>query len=31
MQLCFLGVTSAIKNHRNSNMYNSQPRPRIRI
>jgi len=25
MQLCFLGVTSAIKNHRNSNMYNYQP------
>jgi len=25
MQLSFLGMTSNIKNHRNSNMYNSQP------
>jgi len=24
MQLCFLGVTSAIKNRRNSNIHNSQ-------
>jgi len=25
MQLCFLGMTSAIKNHRNSNIHNFQP------
>jgi len=31
MQLCFLGVTSAVKNHRNSNMYNSQPRVGVRL
>jgi len=31
MQLCFLGMTSAIKNHRNSNMYNSQPGVGIRL
>ena len=31
MQLCFLGVTSAIKNHRNSNMFNSQSGVGIRI
>jgi len=31
MQLCFLGMTSAIKNHRNSNMYNSQTGVGIRL
>jgi len=31
MQLCFPGVTSAIKNHRNSNMFNSQSGVGIRI
>jgi len=31
MKLCFLGVTSVIKNHRNSDMRNSQPGVGIRL
>jgi len=31
MQLCFLGVTSTIKNRRNSNTHNTQPGVGIRL
>jgi len=31
MEISFLGVTSAIKNHWNSNMHNSQPGVGIRL